>query len=321
MLKPHLERGVKMDKKLVNHSPHILSKTTTSGIMLDVLIALTPATLAGFVLFGPRAILIVAVSILSALVSEFVCCKVMKRPVSLGDLSAVVTGLLLALNLPSTLPIWMVALGSSVAIVVVKMMFGGIGSNFANPAMVGRIVLMVSFASYMTSWVAPFSWFTSVDAVTTATPLAAEAGSYTYLQLLLGLHGGCIGEGNAILLLLGGLYLVFRRVIKPYIPLSFILTVFLFSWALGLDPLYAILSGGVMLGAIFMATDYVTSPHNTLGGIIFGLGCGIFTVVIRQFGALPEGVSYSILLMNLLTPHIENLTRRKPFGWEARKNG
>ena len=311
-----------MDKKLVNHSPHILSKTTTSGIMLDVLIALTPATLAGFVLFGPRAILLVAVSILSALVSEFVCCKIMKRPVSIGDLSAAVTGLLLALNLPSTLPIWMAAIGSAVAIVVVKMMFGGLGSNFANPAIVGRIVLMVSFTKYMTtSWVQPFSWFTGVDAITTATPLAAETGTYTYKQLLLGLHGGCIGEVSAILLILGGLYLVLKKVIKPYIPLSFILTVALFSWALGLDPLYAILSGGVMLGAIFMATDYVTSPHNALGGIIFGLGCGIFTVVIREFGGLPEGVSYSILLMNLLTPHIENLTRRKPFGWEARKNG
>lgn len=310
-----------MDTKLVNHSPHILAKNTTSSIMLDVIIALTPATLAGFVIFGPRAILLVAVSVISAILSEYVCCKILKKPVSIRDLSAAVTGLLLALNLPSTLPIWMAALGSAIAIIVVKMFFGGLGHNFANPAIVGRIVLMTSYAKYMTEWVKPFSWFTNVDAVTTATPLAADAGSYTYKQLLLGLHGGCIGEVSSILLLLGGLYLIFRKVIKPYIPLSFILTVALFSLALGLDPIYAILSGGLMLGAIFMATDYVTSPSGTLGGIIFGIGCGILTVVIRQFGALPEGVSYSILTMNLLTPHIENLTRRKPFGWEARKNG
>lgn len=310
-----------MENKLVNHSPHILGKTSTSGIMLDVLIALTPATLAGFVLFGPRAILVVLVSVISALLSEYICCKVMKRPVSLRDLSAVVTGLLLGLNLPSTLPLWMAAIGSAVAIVVVKMMFGGLGSNFANPAIVGRIVLMVSFTTAMTSWVAPFSWFTELDAVTTATPMVAEPGAYTYLQLGLGMHGGCIGEVSGFCLILGGIYLVCRKVIKPYIPLSFIATVFVFSWILGLDPLYAILSGGVMLGAIFMATDYVTSPHNALGGIIFGLGCGIITVVIRNFGALPEGVSYAILLMNLLCPHIENLTRGKPFGWEARKDG
>lgn len=310
-----------MDKKLVTHSPHILSKNATSSIMLDVLIALTPATLAGFVLFGPRAIAVVAVSIISALLAEFISCKVLKKKLSISDLSAVVTGLLLGLNMPATIPLWVVAIGSGVAIVVVKMMFGGLGQNFANPAIVGRIVLMVSFTTAMTNWVNPLSWYTGVDAVTSATPLAAEAGVYSYKELFLGLTPGCIGEVSSLLLILGGIYLILRKVIKPYIPLMFIATVFCFSWILGLDPLYSILSGGVMIGAIFMATDYVTSPHNAVGGIIFGFGCGIITVVIRQFGALPEGVSYGILIMNLLTPHIENLTRRKPFGWEERKNG
>ncbi len=310
-----------MELKMVQHSPHVLAKTTTSGIMLDVIFALLPATLVGIVYFGPRAIILIAASILSALVAEYVCCKILKKPNSLGNLSAVVTGLLLALNLPPTLPVWMAILGSAVAIVVVKMMFGGLGHNFANPAMVGRIVLMMSFANAMTIWEEPFSWLNPVDAVTTATPLASADGTYTYLQLVLGQHGGCIGETCALALVLGGVYLVARKVITPAIPVAFIGTVAAFSAILGIDPLVAILSGGVMLGAIFMATDYVTSPHNTLGKIVFGIGCGLLTVVIREFGALPEGVSYSILLMNLLVPHIEKLTRRKPFGWEAQKNG
>lgn len=315
-----------MDLKMVQHSPHVVSKTTTSGIMLDVIFALLPATLVGIVYFGPRAIAVLAASILSAVLAEFICCKIMKKPNSIGNLSAVVTGLLLGLNLPPTLPVWMAALGSAIAIVVVKMMFGGLGQNFANPAIVGRIVLMMSFATAMTNWVEPFAWLNpSLDAVSTATPLAAESllTSYSpsYLTLLFGNHGGCIGETCALALIIGGVYLVLRKVITPAIPLSFIGTVAVFSAILGIDPLAAILSGGVMLGAIFMATDYVTSPHNTLGKIIFGIGCGIITVVIRQFGALPEGVSYSILLMNLLVPHIEKITRRKPFGWEAKKNG
>lgn len=314
-----------MELKMVQHSPHVLAKTTTSGIMLDVIFALLPATLVGIVYFGPRAILLIASSILSAVAAEFICCKIMKKPNSIGNLSAVVTGLLLALNLPPTLPIWMAVLGSAIAIVVVKMLFGGLGHNFANPAMVGRIVLMMSFATAMTVWVEPFAWLNPTDAVSTATPLAYVEGmqsySFSYLRLFLGTHGGCIGETCALALIVGGIYLVIRKVITPAIPVAFIGTVAVFSALLGLDPLTSILSGGVMLGAIFMATDYVTSPHNTLGKIVFGIGCGLLTVVIREFGALPEGVSYSILLMNLLVPHIEKLTRRKPFGWEAQKNG
>ena len=311
-----------MDIKTVSHSPHILHKDTTSGIMLDVIIALLPAALWGIVLFGPRAIAIIAVSILSAVLSEYVCCKIMKRKTSLKDLSAVVTGLLLAMNLPSGLPIWMAAIGSAVAIVVVKMMFGGLGQNFANPAIVGRITLMVSFTTAMTTWTQPLEWFKgTADAISSATPLAAEEGTYSLFKMFFGIHPGCIGETGAAFLILGGLYLCLRRVITPTIPLAFIGTVFAFSFILGENPVYAILSGGVMLGAIFMATDYVTSPSGFLGKIIFGIGCGVITVVIRKFGALPEGVSYSILLMNLLVPHIERLTRSKPFGWEAKKNG
>lgn len=307
-----------MENKMVSHSPHLRSKDTTSGIMLDVIIALVPALLVGFAVFGPWAVAVVAVTVGVSLLSEFICNKIMKKQNSLTDLSAVVTGLLLGMNLPSTLPLWMAAIGAAVSIVVVKMMFGGLGQNFANPAIVGRIVLMVSFTSAMTNWATPFSWLTSADAVTSATALAG--GKYSYLDLFLGNCGGCIGEVSAAALLLGGIYLVARRVIIPVAPIFFIGTVALMSWIFGADPLTAILSGGVFLGAIFMATDYVTTPTTPVGSIIFGIGCGIITVVIRQFGSLPEGVSYSILIMNLLTPHIDNITRLKPFGWRETQN-
>ncbi len=309
-----------MSIKTVSHSPHLLHKDSTSGIMLDVIIALIPAAIMGVIYFGPLAIAHIAVGIIAAVLAEFLAAKAMKKKCSLGNLSCVVTGLLLALNVPVEAPVWMTAIGSAVAIVIVKMMFGGLGQNFANPAIVGRIVLLVSFATAMTTFSEPFAWFEGAkDAVSSPTPLATH--TYSYLDLFIGKHGGVIGETCAAALILGGLYLVIRRVITPTIPLSFIGTVFAFSIIFGIDPLYSILSGGVMLGAIFMATDYVTSPHNFLGKLIFGIGCGIITVVIREFGSLPEGVSYAILIMNLLTPHIEKLTLPKPFGWEAKKNG
>ena len=310
-----------MSLKTVSHSPHLKGKETTSGIMLDVIIALLPAAVMGVIYFGPLALAQIATGVLTAVLAEYICCLASKKKCSVGNLSAVVTGLLLALNVPAGLPVWMTAIGAAVAIVVVKMMFGGLGQNFANPAIVGRIILLVSFATAMTTFSEPFAWFEGAkDAVSSATPLAKE-GAYSYLDLFLGKHPGVIGETCAAALLLGGIYLVIRRVITPTIPLSFIGAVAVFSLILGLDPLYAVLSGGVLLGAIFMATDYVTSPHNFLGKLIFGIGCGIITVVIRKFGSLPEGVSYAILLMNLLTPHIEKLTAPKPFGWEAKKNG
>ena len=256
---------------------------------------------------------LIAVCVASAVLSEFLWNKALKKPNSLGDLTAVVTGLLLALNLPSSLPVWMAALGSAIAIIVVKQMFGGLGHNFANPAITARIVLMVSFPAAMTKFFEPFSM-----TVSSATPLAGGA-EYTLRELFFGMHAGTIGETSVVMLVIGGLYLVMRRVISPIIPVSFIGTVFVFSWVLGANPIQAIFSGGLLLGAIFMATDYVTSPTFNWGKLIFGIGCGIITVVIRQFASLPEGVSYSILVMNLLVPHINSLTMPKPFGWEADK--
>ncbi len=302
---------------IVCPSPHLRHEDTTRGIMLDVLIALVPAALAGIVLFGPRAAAVLAVSILSALLSEWICCKVRKRPNTLGDLSAAVTGLLLGLNLPVGLPLWMAAIGSAVAIVIVKQMFGGLGHNFANPAITGRIVLMVSFPTAMTTWVAPFSWMNQTDAVATATPLAG--GEATLRELFLGLRGGCIGEVCAAALLVGGVYLLLRRVITPTAPLAFILTVGGMMWIFGENPLHQMLSGGLLLGAIFMATDYVTTPSGWKGQLIFGIGCGLITALIRQFGSMPEGVSYSILLMNILTPYINRFTAPRPFGTRREK--
>lgn len=297
----------------VSSSPHIHSGVTSQSIMLDVIIALLPAAVYGVFIFGWRAAVLIAVCVASAVLSEFLWNKALKKPNSLGDLTAVVTGLLLALNLPSSLPVWMAALGSAIAIIVVKQMFGGLGHNFANPAITARIVLMVSFPAAMTKFFEPFSM-----TVSSATPLASGA-EYTLRELFFGMHAGTIGETSVVMLVIGGLYLVMRRVISPIIPVSFIGTVFVFSWVLGANPIQAIFSGGLLLGAIFMATDYVTSPTFNWGKLIFGIGCGIITVVIRQFASLPEGVSYSILVMNLLVPHINSLTMPKPFGWEADK--
>lgn len=310
-----------MEKLSVSHSPHIQHEDSSRGIMIDVIIALLPATVGGCILFGWKAALVVLTCVVTAVVAEFVCCKIMKRPNSIGDCSAIVTGILLALNLPPELPLWMAAIGSIVAIVVVKQMFGGLGHNFANPAITARIALLVSFPSAMTAWTTPLGTTEIVtgatDATSMATPLTTDA--YSYSQLFMGQVPGCIGETFKLLLILGGLYLVFRRVITPVIPVCMVGTVALMSWIFGEDPLYMILSGGLILGAIFMATDYVTSPINWKGHIIFGIGCGIITFVIRYFGHLPEGVSYSILLMNLFVPYINKITVPKPFGWEAAK--
>lgn len=301
-------------------SPHLSSGATTRRIMLDVIISLVPASVAAVIFFGWKSLMLIGVCILSCVVLEYICRKVMKRKNTTGDLSAVVTGLLLALNLPPGLNPLMAVFGCIVAIVVVKQMFGGIGNNFVNPAITARIVLLVSFPVPMTTWEKPFEWLNTADSVTGATPLAlaAQGESTSYLDLFLGNRGGCIGETCVLALLIGGIYLVARRVISPIIPLSFIVTVFILSFLLGGDPVFHIMSGGVMLGAIFMATDYTTSPMNPLGKLIFGIGCGVITVLIRLYANLPEGVSYSIILMNILTPHIENLTRPRPFGKEKK---
>ena len=254
------------------------------------------------------------------------CCQkhLLKKPNTTGDLSAIVTGMLLAFNLPSTLPYWMAVIGAAVAIIVVKEFFGGLGQNFANPALVGRIVLMLSFTAAMTTYFGDVSTgyakVAGVDVIATATPLAeyqAGASQTTITELLLGLHGGCIGETCAITLILGGIYLVVRRVIAPTIPLCFIGTVGILSLISGEDALYMMLSGGLLLGAIFMATDYVTSPVTNKGKIIFAIGCGVITFLIRSYAASVEGVSYAILIMNLLTPQIDKLTKNKPFGGVA----
>lgn len=313
------------NKLNVSASPHVKSPKTVTGIMLDVIIALCPALFASFFLFGPQALAVVAVCVGTCVLSEFVCRKVMKRNNTISDLSAVVTGMLLAFNLPSTVPLWMAAVGSVVAIVVVKQFFGGIGQNFVNPALAGRIILLTSFPTAMASWTRPLSWQT--EAVTTASPLAAmynEAGEFTAENLptlsdmLMGNRAGCLGEVCAIGLILGGLYLVIRKVISPVIPLVYIATVGVFmTFAGGFNMeyvAYQLLSGGLLLGAIFMATDYTTSPISFKGKIVFAIGCGLITSLIRFYGNLPEGVSFAIVIMNIFVPHIEKLTAPKPFG-------
>ena len=314
-----------MDGKLiVSSSPHISSPVKTKNIMLDVIIALIPALIASVYYFGPRALVVVCVTVASCVISEYISRKVMKRPQTIGDLSAVVTGILLAFNYPVGLPLWIAAIGGVVAIVMVKQMFGGLGHNFANPAITARIILMTSFALRMTTWVAPFAWRGTVDATSTATPLALMASGNTealptYLQMFLGERAGTLGETCIVALLIGGIYMVAKKVISPIIPVCYIATVFVFSAILGQDPVMQILSGGLFLGAIFMATDYVTSHITNKGKVIqrikiHPIFLSLYTVMIRVFGSLPEGVSFSILLMNILTPHIENLTTPKSFG-------
>lgn len=312
-----------MERLIVSPSPHDENYTKTSTIMMQVCIALLPALIAGCVIFGLRALLLTAVCIASCVIFEFLCRKLMKRDNTVGDLSAVVTGLILSMNLPVTLPLWMAVIGSFVAIVIVKQLFGGIGQNFANPAITARIVLMVSFPAAMTNWALPFFYQDKTDVLTGATPLALgkDADLPSYLDLFLGNVGGCLGETCALALLIGGLYLAARKIISLAAPVSFIGSLALLSFISGDDPLYQILAGGVFLGAFFMATDYATTPISTKGKIVFGLGCGIITFIIRHFGSYPEGVSFSILLMNVLTPYIEQLTRTKIFGAkEAVKN-
>lgn len=310
-------------KKILNvsSSPHLRHPDTTQGIMLDVLIALIPASIYGCVIFGFRAALVLAVTTASAFVFEFLWNILLEKPQSAFDLSSLVTGLILGLNLPATIPLWMAVIGSFIAIIIVKQFFGGIGHNFANPAITARIALMVSFPAAMTTFIEPFTH----DVLTSPTPLASiyhnEEAALSFRDAFFGVQRGCIGETTAFLLIVGGLYLVIRRVITPVIPLTFIGTVAITSLIAGQDVGLTLCSGGLMLGAIFMATDYTTSPTTNLGKVIFGIGCGLLTFIIRTFGALPEGVSYSILIMNILVPYINRLTERKPFGFIKAKEG
>ena len=302
---------------IVSVSPHIHHKVDTKSIMRDVCIAMVPALIASVILFGFRALLVTAVSVAAAVLTEFLYQKGTKQTVTISDWSAVVTGMLLAYNLPVSIPLWQAAFGSIVAILVVKQLFGGLGRNFANPAIVGRIVLFLSFSKTMTAWTAPNF---AVDAVSTATPLALMANGGEVpglLQMFLGVKGGCLGEVSALALLIGFVYLLVRKIITWHTPVAFIGSVFVLSWLIGGDAVYAVnqvLAGGLMLGAVFMATDYATTPSTNNGRLIFGLGCGLLTVMIRQWGSYAEGVSFAILFMNILTPYISKWTRTKPFG-------
>lgn len=299
-----------MEKLISNVSPHVTSGRTTQNIMLDVIIALIPAGIASVIIFGLRSLLVIGVCVLICVLSEYTFEKICKKENTIMDLSAVVTGLLLAYNLPVSIPLWQAAFGSLFAIVVVKQLFGGIGQNFANPAITARIVMLVAFSGTMTSWVFP-------DASSTATPLVLLykgdlVAMPSYMDMLLGIRGGCLGETCTIALLAGGIYLIARRVISWHTPVAFIGTVLIMALIFDKAPVYQLMSGGLIIGAFFMATDYATTPSTKWGKIIFGVGCGLITVLIRFWGTSPEGVSYSILLMNIFTPYISRLTRSKP---------
>ncbi len=307
-----------MENKLIgSSSPHIRSEETTQKLMFDVIIALLPALVASVFYFGFKSLVLVVASVASAVITEYACEKFMKRPITVTDLSAVVTGILLAFNLPSSAPWWIAVVGSAFAIAIVKQIFGGIGFNFLNPALAGRAFLMASWSSHLTSgFIDP-----ATDAVSSATPLAILKGSATgqlpsVVDMLLGNIPGVIGETSSILLILGGLYLIYRGTIKWIIPACYIGTVAVIALLVDGGSMlpYHLFGGGLMLGAFFMATDFATSPVTDKGKVIFAVGAGLLTMFIRKVGGYPEGVSYSILLMNILTPMINLYVQPKVFG-------
>ena len=307
-------------KLLVSAGPHVRGGASTTSVMRDVLIALLPAVVASVLVFGTSALLLEVVCVAASILFEYLFRRITKRTNTISDLSAAVTGLLLAMNLPAGFPIWMAIVGCFVAIVIVKQLFGGIGCNFANPAITGRIFLLIAFAGQMTTWPTANSYIPGIDAVSGATPLALiKEGAVDSLpavkNLLFGIRGGCLGETCAIALIIGFVYLVVRRVITPTIPLVYVATIALMSIVLGYDPIYMILTGGVLLGGIFMLTDYSTSPATEWGKVVFALGAGIITMLIRNSsGGYPEGVSFAILLMNIICPHLNKIGAKKPFG-------
>ena len=321
-----------MERLVVSSSPHMRAKDTIRSIMLDVIIALMPALIAGVYFFGYRAVAVILTSVAASVLSEFLYRKIMKKPASVGDLSAVVTGLILALNLPVTIPLWMVVIGAAFAIIIVKQLYGGLGKNFMNPALAARCLMMISWAGCMTAFVNPFTGY-GVSAMSSATPLAVLKGISaeplpTFKEAFWGIKAGCIGETSGAMLLLGFLYLLIKRVVDFRIPVfyigSFAILIYLFGnntteLSQAGFTLMHLMTGGLLAGAIFMATDYVTSPTTNTGRIIFGIGCGFLTFAIRKFGSYSEGVSFSILLMNLVTPIIERFTIVKPFG-EVKKD-
>lgn len=308
-----------MERLLVlSSSPHIHAKRDTRNIMAWVLIALAPSGLAGVYFLGVRSAIVMAVCVAAAVASEYVWQKAAKQSSSICDLSAAVTGLLLAYNLPPSIPFWMAAVGSVFAIIVVKQFFGGIGQNIMNPALAGRAMMLTSWPIPMTTW--------TIDGVSGATPLAiiktGEGVLPSLTDLAIGHVGGCIGETSALALLIGFAILLAKDIVKWHVPVIYIAVVAALSVAFGRQagPIYEICAGGLMLGAVFMATDYTTSPMSRKGQIIFAVGCGVLTGLIRSFGGYPEGVSYSIIIMNLTVPLIDRFTRPRVFG-EVKKHG
>jgi len=290
---------------------------------LDVLIALIPAFLASVWIFGIRALFVTLACVSSCVFFEWVFEKITKKPNTIGDYSACITGVLLAFNLPVTIPIWQAVFGSAVAIILVKQLFGGLGKNFANPAITARIVMFLAFSVSMTNWSSPYSgtsiWVYPIDGVAGATPLALmKNGHFEALpgiwQMFIGVRGGCLGETSNLALMIGGIYLMIRRVITWHAPVAFIAVVFGLSALIGQDPVYHLFAGGLFLGAIFMATDYVTTPQTNIGRLVFGIGAGLLTVILRVYSSYPEGVSFAILLMNILTPYINKFTETRPLG-------
>ena len=310
-----------MDTKLiVSASPHVRSDETTQGLMANVIVALCPCVVASAIIFGMRALLVTAVSVIACVVFEWLYCKLLKKPNPISDLSAVVTGIILALNMPVGMPLWIAVVGAFVAIVITKQLFGGLGYNFANPALVGRIVLFLGFTSRMTAYVYPDM---AVDALASATPLAvADKTTLPLLDVFLGFRGGMMGEVCVLAILLGFAYLVATRTIQATIPVTIVATVFVLT-ALNTGSAYTALiecmSGGLLFGAVFMATDYVTSPFTTKGKLFYGVFIGLITFLIRHFGSMNEGMSYAILLGNLMTPWFNAWGHQTPLGYKKPK--
>ncbi len=301
-------------------APHVRSPQNTRSLMGDVLIALAPTTIAGIYFFGVSAAIVVALATASAILFEYLWQRLTHKTIRIGDLSAAVTGLLVGLNLPPTAPWWLPIIGSGLAIILVKQLFGGIGDNFVNPALAARGILLASWPVRMTSFVLP-TYFSGADATTSATVLSGYEASY--LDMFLGKIPGCIGEVCKAAILIGFLYMLIRQVISWRIPVTFMAVVFVFSATLGNDPVQAILCGGVMLGAVFMATDYTTSPMSAKGQLIYAAGCGIIVVIIRNFCNYPEGVTYAILVMNIVTPLLDKYVKPRLYGRlkEEKANG
>lgn len=303
----------------ISTGPHILHRETVQSLMLNVIVALLPTTAAGIYFFGYRAAVLIAISILTAVVCELIWQVLMKQKVRIGDMSAVVTGLILGLNLPANAPFWIPVVGSALAIIMVKQLFGGLGHNFMNPAMFARAALLASWPVHMTKYMLPQRVLfgsaapAEADAIASATPLIS-AKQWTVTDLLVGNIPGTIGEVCKIAILLGFVYLLIMKVITWQVPVFFVGTVALLTWLLGSDPLQSVLTGGVLFGAVFMATDYVTNPFGHVGQCIFGFMCGLIVVVIRKFGGYPEGVTYAILFMNCITPLIDRYSKHKIYG-------